>query len=259
MEVEDPKPDNGAGPWLQIEHLKKSFGPDMVLRDINLEVAKAEVVVILGPSGCGKSTFLRCLAGLEEINGGKILFQGEAISDGKSKGMHKKIGMVFQSYDLFDHLTVLRNITLAPMKVLGLGRQEAEDEAITLLERFGLADKKDMYQRQLSGGQRQRVAIIRALCMHPEVMLLDEITAALDPEMVHEVLELVLELANHGLTMIIVTHEMDFARAIADRVVFLDQGTIMEITPTEQFFRSPETDRAKEFLKGLSFAPKHRQ
>ena len=242
---------------LRVEHLRKSFGITAVLQDVELEIGRGEVAVILGPSGCGKSTLLRCLAGLESIDEGVISFGGEPLERCRGQ-LHRRVGMVFQSYDLFDHLSVLRNITLAPIKVLGQRRADAEREALALLERFGLADKRDMYQRQLSGGQRQRVAIIRALCMHPEIMLFDEITAALDPEMVHEVLELVLELACQGQTMLIVTHEMNFARAIADRVIFLDGGRVAEDTPAEQFFRSPVSARAREFLGGLGFARRQR-
>lgn len=242
---------------LRVEHLRKSFGTTAVLQDVELEIGRGEVAVILGPSGCGKSTLLRCLAGLESIDEGVISFGGEPLERCRGQ-LHRRVGMVFQSYDLFDHLSVLRNITLAPIKVLGQRRADAEREALALLERFGLADKRDMYQRQLSGGQRQRVAIIRALCMHPEIMLFDEITAALDPEMVHEVLELVLELACQGQTMLIVTHEMNFARAIADRVIFLDGGRVAEDTPAEQFFRSPVSARAREFLGGLGFARRQR-
>ena len=240
---------------LQVTDLVKSFGGDTVLNGIDLSVRRGEVVVVLGPSGCGKSTLLRCLNGLEAIDRGQILLDGEAVSAG-GKNMtriRQKIGMVFQSYDLFPHKTILDNITLAPVKVQHRSRQEAEAEAEQLLERVGLAEKRHMYPRQLSGGQKQRVAIVRALCMHPEVMLFDEVTAALDPEMVREVLDVMLGLARQGMTMVIVTHEMSFARAIADRVVFLDGGKVVEEAPPEQFFTAPATRRAQEFLHTFVF------
>jgi polar amino acid transport system ATP-binding protein len=240
---------------LQATGIVKSFGDDTVLNGIDLSVKRGEVVVVLGPSGCGKSTLLRCLNGLEQINGGEILLDGEAItSTGKNMSrMRQKIGMVFQSYDLFPHKTIIDNVTLAPIKVQKRSKAEAEAEAETLLRRVGLWEKKDQYPRQLSGGQKQRVAIVRALCMHPEVMLFDEVTAALDPEMVREVLDVMLELAQQGLTMIIVTHEMQFARAIADRIMFLDGGKVVEETDPESFFTNPQTERAKQFLNTFSF------
>jgi polar amino acid transport system ATP-binding protein len=240
---------------LQATGIVKSFGDDTVLNGIDLSVKRGEVVVVLGPSGCGKSTLLRCLNGLEQINGGEILLDGEAItSTGKNMSrMRQKIGMVFQSYDLFPHKTIIDNVTLAPIKVQKRSKAEAEAEAETLLRRVGLWEKKDQYPLQLSGGQKQRVAIVRALCMHPEVMLFDEVTAALDPEMVREVLDVMLELAQQGLTMIIVTHEMQFARAIADRIMFLDGGKVVEETDPESFFTNPQTERAKQFLNTFSF------
>ncbi len=233
----------------------KKFGDDVVLNGIDLSVKRGEVVVVLGPSGCGKSTLLRCLNGLEQINGGEILLDGEPItSTGKNMTrMRQKIGMVFQSYDLFPHKTILDNITLAPMKVQKRSKAEAEAEAEKLLKRVGLWEKKDQFPRQLSGGQKQRVAIVRALCMHPEVMLFDEVTAALDPEMVREVLDVMLELAERGLTMVIVTHEMQFARAIADRIMFLDGGKVVEETDPETFFTNPSSERARQFLSTFSF------
>jgi polar amino acid transport system ATP-binding protein len=241
---------------LQATGLVKSFGTETVLNGIDLAVHKGEVVVVLGPSGCGKSTLLRCLNGLEPINSGEILLDGEAItSTGKNMSrMRQKIGMVFQSYDLFPHKTILQNVTLAPIKVAGRTKADAEQEAETLLKRVGLWEKRDAYPRQLSGGQKQRVAIVRALCMHPEVMLFDEVTAALDPEMVREVLDVMLELASQGMTMVIVTHEMQFARAIADRVIFLEGGKIVEQSPPEEFFTTPKTQRAKEFLQTFTFS-----
>lgn len=205
-----------------IQNVSKKYEDLIVLDHIDLTVNKGEVVVVVGPSGCGKSTLLRCLNGLEEIQEGAILLEGEKINpvDGKRNRSREKIGMVFQNYDLFPHKTILQNITLAPIKVKKRKREEVTKEALTLLERVGLLSKKDSYPRQLSGGQKQRVAIVRALIMHPEVLLLDEITAALDPEMVREVLDVVLALAKEGRTMIIVTHEMQFAKAVADRMFF---------------------------------------
>ncbi len=237
---------------LQVEHLKKVYGDHTVLRDFNLTVDKGEVVVVIGPSGCGKSTLLRCINALEEIQGGRVLLDGEPVlKDSKEvSGMRQKIGMVFQSYDLFPHKTVLDNILLAPVKVQKRDRREVEREALELLERVGLANRRDDFPSQLSGGQKQRVAIVRALIMHPEILLLDEITAALDPEMVHEVLEVVLSLAKAGSTMLIVTHEMGFAKAIADRVLFLENGEIVEESgEPKAFFSQPTTQRARAFLK----------
>lgn len=241
---------------LEIRHLHKEYGNNTVIRDLNLTVKKGEVVVVIGPSGCGKSTFLRCINALEPIQGGEILLNGESIKreDKNICKLRQKIGMVFQSYDLFPHKTVLENIVLAPVKVQKRNRQEAEKEAISLLHKVGLAGRKDDYPRQLSGGQKQRVAIVRALCMHPEMLLLDEITAALDPEMVREVLEVVLGLAKRGSTMIIVTHEMAFARAIADRILFFDQGEIVEESREPRaFFERPVTERAKKFLQNFEY------
>lgn len=240
---------------LQVTGLSKYFGQEQVLDSIDFSVHKGEVVVVLGPSGCGKSTLLRCLNGLEQSDGGTILLDGESITaNGKNMTrLRQKIGMVFQSYDLFPHKTILENVLLAPIKVQKRSRPEVEQEAEELLRRVGLWKKRDAYPRQLSGGQKQRVAIVRALCMHPEVMLFDEVTAALDPEMVREVLDVMLELASGGLTMVIVTHEMQFARAIADRILFLDGGKIVEETDPEQFFTAPQTQRAKDFLSTFSF------
>lgn len=240
---------------LRATDLVKSFGEDTILKGLDLEVHRGEVVVVLGPSGCGKSTLLRCLNGLEPIQGGEIELAGEKITaDGKNMSrIRQKIGMVFQSYDLFPHLTILDNITLAPTKVQKRDKKEAEKEAEELLERVSLLDKKDSYPRQLSGGQKQRVAIVRALCMHPEVMLFDEVTAALDPEMVREVLDVMLSLARQGMTMVIVTHEMSFARAIADRVIFIDEGRIVEESTPDKFFTAPATQRAREFLNTFVF------
>lgn len=233
---------------LSVEKLVKKYGDITVLDNISLKVNKGEVVVIVGPSGCGKSTFLRCLNGLEDIQDGKIILDSD-----NSSFDRKKIGMVFQSYDLFPHKTILQNIILAPMKVQKRNKKEAEQEAIALLERIGLSSKKDSYPRQLSGGQKQRVAIVRALIMHPEILLLDEITAALDPEMVREVLDLVLSLAKEGRTMLIVTHEMSFAKAVADRVIFMDGGVIVEEGAPKDFFENPKTDRLRRFLKTFEY------
>ncbi|MBR5115827.1 MAG: amino acid ABC transporter ATP-binding protein [Lachnospiraceae bacterium] len=240
---------------LTLRGVKKNFGEQAVLDGIDLTVRKGEVVVIIGPSGCGKSTLLRCINALEPIQGGEIRLNGEEIrKDGKNlPALRQKIGMVFQSYDLFPHLTVLDNITLAPRKVLGMSKAEAEKTAGELLARVGLSDKAKSYPRELSGGQRQRVAIVRMLIMEPEILLFDEVTAALDPEMVREVLDVMLDLAGQGRTMLIVTHEMAFARAIADRVLFLEGGRIVEEGEPEQFFTAPATDRAKAFLHMFSF------
>ena len=241
---------------LSVRHLKKAFGEHAIFEDFNLDVHKGEVVVIIGPSGCGKSTLLRCLNGLEPIQSGEILLDGEPVlRDNPSiTRMRQKIGMVFQSYELFPHKTILENILLAPRKVQKRPRTEVEKEALELLQKVGLADRKDDYPRQLSGGQKQRVAIVRALCMHPEILLLDEITAALDPEMVREVLEVVLSLARSGSTMVIVTHEMNFARAIANRILFIENGAVVEQSDDPKaFFASPKTDRAKAFLKSFDY------
>ena len=246
---------------LEIEHLVKRFGEQTVLKDVSLTVHEGEVIVVVGPSGCGKSTLLRCINALEEIQGGKIRLKGAEVS-GKSKNLaeiRQRVGMVFQSYELFPHLSVLDNIILAPTKVQKRSKEKAIEEAITLLSRVGLQEKAESFPRQLSGGQKQRVAIVRALCMHPEILLFDEVTAALDPEMVREVLDVILKLADQGKTMIIVTHEMQFARAVADRVIFLDEGIIKEEGAPEQFFDTPKTKRAKEFLKTFTFERKRSQ
>ena len=241
---------------LEIRHLHKEFEGQAILNDFSLEVKKGEVIVIIGPSGCGKSTLLRCLNALEEIQGGEVLLNGEPIrkDDKNVPLMRQKIGMVFQSYDLFPHKTILENILLAPLKVQKRDRAQTEQEAFALLKKVGLADRVNDYPRQLSGGQKQRIAIVRALIMHPEILLLDEITAALDPEMVHEVLEVVLSLARNGSTMLIVTHELAFARAIADRVLFLENGEIVEESRSPKaFFEKPETERAQKFLHSFEY------
>ncbi|MBE7719135.1 MAG: amino acid ABC transporter ATP-binding protein [Lacrimispora celerecrescens] len=241
---------------LKTENLRKSYESGQpVLKDISFTLEKGEVVVVVGPSGCGKSTFLRCLNMLEPIDSGTIRFKDQVIDRTKRDvyEIRQKIGMVFQSYDLFPHKTILGNILLAPLKVQKRDKKEVTEEAQQLLARVGLLDKKDSYPRQLSGGQKQRVAIVRALIMHPEILLLDEITAALDPEMVREVLQVVLELAKDGMTMVIVTHEMEFARAVADRVLFMDHGVVVEESRPEEFFTSPSTDRAKQFLNTFHY------
>ena len=241
---------------VKVNHLHKEYENHVVLKDISFSVKKGEVVVIIGPSGCGKSTLLRCLNGLEKIQGGVVTVDNLPVEPDSKEitKIRQKIGMVFQSYDLFPHKTVLENITLAPRKVQKRDKEEVTKEAIALLNKVGLADKKDYYPRQLSGGQKQRVAIVRALCMHPEVLLFDEVTAALDPEMVHEVLETMLELAKSGSTMLIVTHEMAFAKAVADRILFLDGGEIVEQTDdVAGFFANPQTERAKRFLKTFAY------
>ena len=239
---------------LTINKLNKYYGDNVILKDFNLEVKKGDVIVVIGPSGCGKSTLLRCINGLEEVQSGTVKIDGEEIN-ANSKNitrLRQKIGMVFQSYDLFPHKTVLENVLLAPLKVQKRERKEVEKEALKLLDKVGLADRKDDYPRQLSGGQKQRVAIIRALIMHPEVLLLDEITAALDPEMVHEVLEVVVSLAKSGSTMLIVTHEMAFAKAVANRIIFLENGEIVEESnKPKEFFEHPKTQRAQLFLQSF--------
>ena len=245
---------------LTIRNLIKRYGDLTVLNDVSLTVQEGEVIVVVGPSGCGKSTLLRCINALEETQGGEISLRGEPVSKSSRNlaEIRQKIGMVFQSYELFPHLNVLDNILLAPTKVQRRSKEEARAEAMALLTRVGLADKAESFPRQLSGGQKQRVAIVRALIMHPEIMLFDEVTAALDPEMVREVLDVLLELADQGRTMLIVTHEMQFARAVADRVIFLDEGKIVEEGRPETFFDAPQTDRAKTFLKTFTFERKHK-
>lgn len=240
---------------LEIKNLVKKFDRHIILDDLNLNVQEGEVVVILGPSGCGKSTLLRCINGLEEIQSGSISFQGKEISGVKESAglLRQKVGMVFQSYDLFPHLSVLGNIMLSPIKVQKRKKDEVKEEALELLKKVGLSDKADSYPRQLSGGQKQRAAIVRALILHPEILLFDEVTAALDPEMVREVLDVILALARQGKTMLIVTHEMQFAKAVADRIVFIDEGKIAEEGTAKEFFEHPRTERAKKFLHVFSF------
>ncbi|MBB1577126.1 MAG: amino acid ABC transporter ATP-binding protein [Propionibacterium sp.] len=245
---------------LRLSGVEKDYGKVRALNGIDLEVAPGEVIAIVGPSGCGKSTLLRCLNGLEEITGGQIELDGTVITGPGTRWteVRQRVGMVFQSYELFPHLNVLDNLLLGPRLVQKRNQDQAGEEALRLLTRVGLAEKAKALPRELSGGQKQRVAIVRALMMHPEMLLLDEITASLDPEIVREVLDVVLELAADGMTMLIVTHEMPFARAIADRVVLMDAGRIVEVAPPEKFFIAPETERAKAFLKIFEFDSVHR-
>jgi polar amino acid transport system ATP-binding protein len=237
---------------LAVEQLSKSFGRHEVLSGIDLTVAEHEVVALIGASGSGKSTLLRCINLLEPISAGRIFLSGEEITRTRNvNAVRRRIGIVFQAYNLFPHMSVLRNVTLAPRDVLGLSKTEADDRATTLLDRFGLADKRTEYPDRLSGGQQQRVAIVRALAMQPELMLFDEVTSALDPELVAEVLEVIRELAAGGMTMIIATHEMSFARDMADRVCFLDAGRILEEGPPEEIFTAPREERTQQFLQRI--------
>ena len=241
---------------LRVQDIRKSFDGNGVLQGVSLDIREGEVVVIVGPSGCGKSTLLRCINGLEAIDSGEILLRDEKIS-GQTKNLHlvrQKIGMVFQSYDLFPHMKVMDNLLLGPTKALNRPRQEAEAEALEMLDRVGLKEKAYVFPRTLSGGQKQRVALVRAMLMKPEILLLDEITAALDPEMVSEVLNVVIDLADSGMTMAIVTHEMRFAEAVADRVLFLEDGHVVEEGTPEVFFHHPQTERAQQFLKSFTYA-----
>ncbi len=235
---------------IDVKNLTKAFGDHVVLNDISEHIYPGEKVVIIGPSGGGKSTFLRCLNLLETPNAGTITFKGTDITDPKSdiNKYRQKMGMVFQHFNLFPHMTIMKNLTLAPMKLLKKSKAEAEETAMELLGRVGLADRAASYPSQLSGGQKQRVAIVRALCMEPEVMLFDEPTSALDPEMVGEVLDVMKSLARDGMTMVVVTHEMGFAKEVGDRVLFMDGGVIAEQAPPAQFFADPQTERAKSFL-----------
>ena len=241
---------NERQPLIQVQHLGKAFGDLNVLKDINVDIYKGDVVCVIGPSGSGKSTFLRCLNRLEEPTSGKILFEGVDITDPKTDiDKHRqKMGMVFQHFNLFPHKTIKENITLAPIKLLGKSKEEADKRAMELLERVGLAEKADSYPSQLSGGQKQRIAIVRSLAMDPDVILFDEPTSALDPEMVGEVLELMKQLAREGMTMVVVTHEMGFAKEVSDRVVFMDQGVILEQGTPQEVFGSPKEARTREFL-----------
>lgn len=265
-----------TNPILKIQNLKKSYGAHLVLKGINLELQKGEVLCLLGPSGCGKSSLLRCINGLEAFDEGKIYLESRLITQGSSSPKSSKdsdksstkstktnwskirqeIGMVFQNYELFPHLTVEENISLAPIQVQKRDKKEVLDEAHALLARVGLQSYQKAYPKTLSGGQKQRVAIVRALCMKPKILLLDEITASLDPEMVREVLDVVLNLADEGKTMMIVTHEMGFAKAVSDRIVFLDNGIIEQEDSPNEFFTNPKTPRAQKFLQSFDFKPK---
>ena len=237
-------------PLIQVQNLGKSFGNIEVLKDITVDIYKGDVVFVVGPSGSGKSTFLRCLNRLEEPTKGHIYFEGTDITDPKTDiDKHRqKMGMLFQQFNLFPHMDIMKNLTLAPMKLQGKSQQEAEAEAMRLLERVGLADRAHAYPSQLSGGQKQRIAIVRALCMKPDVMLFDEPTSALDPEMVGEVLNVMRDLAAEKMTMVVVTHEMGFAREVATRVMFMDGGYFMEEAAPEEFFSNPKNERLKSFL-----------
>ena len=240
---------------LELHKINKFYGELHALKDVSLSVAQGEVVVILGPSGCGKSTLLRTINGLEPVQSGNFIIEGERIDQNfkEWRRIRQKIGMVFQSYELFDHLSVLHNIILGPMKVQNVPKEEAIALAREWLKIVGLADKENSYPKELSGGQKQRIAIVRSLVMKPKIMLFDEVTAALDPEIVREVLDVMLNLAKEGQTMLIVTHEMGFARAVADRIVFMDEGSIVEINKPEAFFTAPKSERAKKFLNMFEF------
>ncbi|MCI7677320.1 MAG: amino acid ABC transporter ATP-binding protein [Streptococcus orisratti] len=240
---------------LELENINKSFGSVKIIDNISLKIKKGEVLVILGSSGCGKSTLLRCINGLENIQSGNIRLDGQSLvtNQPNQRFLRQKISMVFQNYELFPHLDVLQNLILGPTKVQKRNKEEVISEAENLLQRVGLLDKKHSFPRQLSGGQKQRVAILRSLLMQPELLLFDEVTASLDPEMVREVLELISELAKEGRTMIIVTHELQFARAIADRIIFMDHGTILEEGSATNFFNNPQSQRVWEFLSVFNF------
>ncbi|MCX7347603.1 MAG: amino acid ABC transporter ATP-binding protein [Alphaproteobacteria bacterium] len=239
--------------FLEIRNVEKEFGPIKVLRGVNMEVNEHQVVCLIGPSGCGKSTLLRCINGLEKIQGGEIRLMDDRVSGPgvDLNRLRQNVGIVFQSFNLFPHMSVIENVTLAPIKVLGLNRREAEDRAMVLLKRIGLEAKAVEYPDRLSGGQQQRVAIVRALAMEPKVMLLDEITSALDPELVSEVLNIVRDLARQGMTMLLATHEMGFAKEVASKVCFLYEGVVHEEGPPDQIFGDPKEERTRNFLKRI--------
>lgn len=241
---------NRIQPLIQVKGLEKSFGDLRVLKGITVDINQGDVVFVVGPSGSGKSTFLRCLNRLEEPTGGTILFEGVDITDPRTDiDKHRqRMGMVFQQFNLFPHMTIMKNLTIAPMKLQGKSREEAEATALELLNRVGLSDRADAYPNQLSGGQKQRIAIVRSLCMKPDVMLFDEPTSALDPEMVGEVLNVMRELAAEKMTMVVVTHEMAFAREVATRVMFMDEGDFVEENAPREFFENPKNERLKSFL-----------
>lgn len=254
MSVETEKKEAGSAEVLiSVQNLSKSFGDNLVLDDISIDIHKGEVISVIGPSGCGKSTFIRSLNLLEEPTGGSIIFDGEDITDRgcDRRLVREKMGMVFQQFNLFDNLTVIKNIMLAPVKLKLMTKSEAEEKAKSLLKSVGLEDKANMYPSQLSGGQKQRVAIARSLAMNPKVMLFDEPTSALDPEMVNEVLNIMNELAAEGMTMVVVTHEMGFAKGVSNRVIFIDEGKIKEDGSPEAVFSNPENTRLKDFLKSV--------
>ena len=234
-----------------VKDLKKNYNGLDVLKGIDLTINKGDVVCLVGPSGCGKSTFLRCLTRLEEPDGGTVMLDGKEISERDIDATRAQMGMVFQHFNLFPHLTVKKNITLAPVRLGRMSQAAADKQAMELLERIGLADKADVYPNMLSGGQKQRIAIVRALAMNPEVLLFDEPTSALDPEMVGEVLELMKELARDGMTMVVVTHEMGFARDVSDVIHFMDEGYLIESAPPQEFFANPKTERARKFLSTI--------
>jgi len=235
---------------LKLESISKSFDGKKVLDSVSLDIVEGQALVLLGPSGCGKSTMLRCINGLEKIDAGKMVFEGMTYGgkDTNWRQLRQQIGMVFQSYDLFPHMNVMDNLLLAPTKVQKRAKDEVKKEAITLLERVGLADRIKSFPHELSGGQKQRIAIVRALCMNPKLMLFDEVTASIDPEMVYEVLQVMRDLRKTGMTMIVVTHEMGFARNAADRVAFMDNGRIVEMADPETFFSNPKEERTVQFL-----------
>ena len=233
---------------IDVKNLQKRFGDLVVLDGIDLKVDPGDVIVLVGPSGCGKSTFLRCLTHLEEPTGGQIFLDGKEVTDREIDHVRSRMGMVFQHFNLFPHMTVKKNITFAPVKLHKMTQAEADQKAMELLDRIGLADKADEYPNMLSGGQKQRIAIVRALAMDPEVLLFDEPTSALDPEMVGEVLELMKKLAKNGMTMVVVTHEMGFAKEVASRVIFIDKGKIQEDKPPQEFFANPENPRLRDIL-----------
>ncbi|MEA5093958.1 Glutamine transport ATP-binding protein GlnQ [bioreactor metagenome] len=240
---------------IEIKNIRKNFGKNEVLKNINTEIKKGDKVVIIGPSGSGKSTLLRCMNLLETPTSGSIIFQGDHITDKKTdiNKIRQRMGMVFQHFNLFPHLTVLENIVLAPVKLNLQTKEEAKENALKLLERIGLSDKKDEYPALLSGGQKQRIAIVRSLAMKPEIMLFDEPTSALDPEMIGEVLKLMKDLAEEGMTMVVVTHEMGFAKSVANRILFMDEGQILEENNPQDFFSNPVHDRSKEFLSKILY------
>jgi ABC-type polar amino acid transport system ATPase subunit len=246
-EAADPPPDI----IIRLTQVEKSFGALKVLRGINLEIARGEVVVVCGPSGSGKSTMIRCINGLETINGGEIWIEGKRLAAGRFRRLNAKVGMVFQSFNLFPHLTIMQNLILAPTRVLNLSKEQGLERAKKLLARVGILVKADDFPDTLSGGQQQRAAIARALCMEPEIMLFDEPTSALDPEMINDVLDVMRGLAHDGMTMIVVTHEMGFAREVADRIVFMDDGQIVEMANPTTFFDNPKEERTKRFISKI--------